>query len=145
MIRRPPRSTRTDTLFPYTTLFRPDGSRVPVNIAITAMRDDTGRVSGFLKVAYDITERRRAEAFIRHMPHHAALTNLPNRALLLDRLESALRPARRHHEGLAVLMLDFDPFKRINDSLALHVGEQLPLHISQPLPNRVREGDTEAR
>src|SRR3546814_10881693 len=52
-----------------------DGSRVPVNIAITAMRDDTGRVSGFLKVAYDITERRRAEAFIRHIDRKGTRLN----------------------------------------------------------------------
>jgi len=122
-----------------------DGSRIPVNIAITAMRDEAGRVNGFLKVAYDITERRRAEAFIRHMAHHDALTNLPNRTLLLDRLESAIRRARRHTEGVAVLMLDLDHFKRINDSLGHQIGDKLLLQVSQRLQNRVREVDTVAR
>ncbi|HET8881765.1 MAG TPA: EAL domain-containing protein [Solimonas sp.] len=122
-----------------------DGTRIPVNIAITAMRDEAGRVNGFLKVAYDITERRRAEAFIRHMAHHDALTNLPNRTLLLDRLESAIRQARRHGEGVAVLMLDLDHFKRINDSLGHQIGDKLLLQVSQRLQNRVREVDTVAR
>ncbi|WP_166255792.1 sensor domain-containing protein [Solimonas terrae] len=122
-----------------------DGSRVPVNIAITAMRDESGRVNGFLKVAYDITERRRAEAFIRHMAHHDALTNLPNRTLLLDRLESAIRQARRSGGGVVVLMLDLDHFKRINDSLGHQIGDKLLLKISQRLQRRVRDVDTVAR
>src|SRR3546814_19249764 len=75
-----------------------DGSRVPVNIAITAMRDDTGRLSGFLKVAYDITERPRAEAFIRSTAHHDPFHNLPKRALLTDRLEPASVQPHRHPE-----------------------------------------------
>ncbi|OOG63491.1 hypothetical protein B0E46_10950 [Rhodanobacter sp. B04] len=72
------------------------GARLPVNIAITTLRDDAGKVNGFLAVAYDITARMRAEASIRHMAHHDALTGLPNRVLLLDRLEMAIHLAERH-------------------------------------------------
>ncbi|WP_084182944.1 sensor domain-containing protein [Nevskia soli] len=122
-----------------------DGRRLPVNVAITAMRDDAGRVSGFLKVAYDITQRKHAEAFIRHMAHHDALTGLPNRALLLDRLEMAIRQAQRHSGQLAVLMMDLDHFKRVNDLLGHPIGDQLLLNISNRLKHCVRDIDTVAR
>ncbi|MFI4979496.1 MAG: EAL domain-containing protein [Nevskiales bacterium] len=127
------------------TYVRKDGVRLPVNVAITAMRDDAGKVSGFLKVAYDITQRKQAEAFIRHMAHHDALTGLPNRMLLLDRLEMAIRQAQRHGSQLAVLMMDLDHFKRVNDLLGHPIGDQLLLNISNRLKNRMREIDTVAR
>ncbi len=127
------------------TYLRKDGSRLPVNVAITAMRDDGGRVNGFLKVAYDITQRKHAEAYIRHMAHHDALTALPNRALLLDRLGMAIRHAQRHELQVAVLMMDLDHFKRVNDLLGHPIGDQLLLTISQRLRRCVREVDTVAR
>jgi len=127
------------------TYLRKDGSRLPVNVAITAMRDDGGRVNGFLKVAYDITQRKHAEAYIRHMAHHDALTGLPNRALLLDRLGMAIRHAQRHELQVAVLMMDLDHFKRVNDLLGHPIGDQLLLTISQRLRRCVREVDTVAR
>lgn len=122
-----------------------DGRRVPVNVAITSMRDEAGKVSGFLKVAYDITQRKQAEAFIRHMAHHDELTGLPNRALLLDRLQMAIRRAQRVGGALAVLMIDLDHFKRVNDLLGHPVGDQLLLTISQRLERGVRSVDTVAR
>ncbi len=127
------------------TYIRKDDSRLPVNVAMTALRDDAGKVSGFLKVAYDITQRKRAEAFIRHMAHHDALTGLPNRALLLDRLEMAIHVAQRHDGQLAVLMIDLDHFKRVNDQLGHPIGDQLLLTVSRRLQSCVREVDTVAR
>lgn len=127
------------------TYVRKDGSRVPVNVAITAMRDDQGQVTGFLTVAYDITERRRAEAYIRHMAHHDALTNLPNRGLLLDRLRMAIHHAQRQRSKLAVLLLDIDHFKRVNDSLGHMVGDELLLAVAARLQRSVRDVDTVAR
>ncbi|MDT0495813.1 EAL domain-containing protein [Algiphilus sp. W345] len=122
-----------------------DDRHVPVNLAITAMRDDSGTVNGFLKVAYDITERKRAEAFINHLAHHDALTDLPNRTMLLGRLEKAIRQSQHHGGPLAVLMIDLDHFKQVNDLLGHPVGDQLLLNIANRLQSRVRDADTVAR
>jgi len=124
---------------------RKDGGRLPVNLAITSLRDTTGRVSGFLNVAYDITMRKRAEAFIRHTAHHDALTGLPNRSLLLDRLHVGLSQSRRHGSRLAVLMLDLDRFKAVNDALGHQIGDRLLLAVGQRLRRCVRAEDTVAR
>ncbi|MBX6420449.1 MAG: EAL domain-containing protein [Nevskia sp.] len=127
------------------TYVRKDGKRVPVNIAMTAMRDESGQVNGYLKVAYDITQRKEAETLIRHIAHHDALTGLPNRALLMDRLDMAIHQARRHGQHLAVLMLDLDHFKRINDTLGHLVGDRLLLGLAQRMQSALREVDTLAR
>ena len=127
------------------TYVRKDGTGVPVNIAITSLRDDAGNVTGFLKVAYDITARKRAENYIRHMAHHDALTGLPNRALLMDRLEMAIHQGQRHARQAAVLMIDLDHFKRVNDSLGHQIGDQLLLTVAKRLQGRIRDIDTVAR
>ncbi len=124
---------------------RKDGSRVLVNQVVTALRDEGGAVTGFLVIAYDITERKRTEDYIRHLAHHDALTELPNRALCTDRLEVAMAQARRTAQKVGVLMIDLDHFKRINDSLGHHVGDELLIQVTARLRHSVREGDTVAR
>ncbi|TJY62039.1 EAL domain-containing protein [Sinimarinibacterium sp. CAU 1509] len=124
---------------------RKDGSRVLVNQVVTALRDEVGAVTGFLVIAYDITERKRTEDYIRHLAHHDALTELPNRALCTDRLEVAMAQARRTAQKVGVLMIDLDHFKRINDSLGHHVGDELLIQVTSRLRHSVREGDTVAR
>lgn len=127
------------------TYIRKDGSRVLVNQVVTALRGNDGDLAGYLAIAYDITERKRAEDYIRHLAHHDALTELPNRALFKDRLDVAIAQARRSGRSVGVVMVDLDHFKRINDSLGHHVGDDLLIQLTARLRSCVREADTVAR
>lgn len=100
-----------------------------------------GRVWSFR----DVTERAQAESHIQQLAHHDALTKLPNRTLMMDRLEMALERARRHANKAAVMLLDLDHFKNINDSLGHAVGDQLLKEIADRLGRCARKTDTVAR
>ncbi len=100
---------------------------------------------GTYGVARDITERKIAEDTINFQAYHDLLTNLPNRALLRDRLSLAISQAKREDELLAVMFLDLDRFKNINDSLGHVVGDELLQQVSTRLKSCIREGDTLAR
>ena len=100
-----------------------------------------GRVWSFR----DVTERSQVESHIQKLVHHDALTQLPNRTLMMDRLEMALERARRHANKAAVMMLDLDHFKNINDSLGHAVGDQLLKEIAERLSRCARKTDTVAR
>lgn len=93
----------------------------------------------------DVTERKQAEERLAHIAHHDALTGLPNRALLLDRLARSIRDARRHERGVAVLVLDVDRFKFINDTLGHACGDEVLKELGVRLTASVRDGDTVAR
>jgi diguanylate cyclase (GGDEF)-like protein/PAS domain S-box-containing protein len=93
----------------------------------------------------DITGRKHAEARIHHMAMHDALTGLPNRVLLQDRLTQGIALARRNHESIAVLMLDLDKFKHVNDSLGHHFGDRLLEQVSGRIRACLRESDIVAR
>src|ERR1700734_3267142 len=88
------------------TYIRKDGSRVPVQLVVTALRDSNESITGFVGISYDLTERKRAEEYIYPVAHHDHLTGLPTRNLLRDRLEVAIERARRTHDNLAVMMVD---------------------------------------
>ncbi|PWV74535.1 sensor domain-containing diguanylate cyclase [Halomonas sp. A11-A] len=96
-------------------------------------------------VARDVTALRQAEDELRYLAHHDALTGLTNRSLFYDRLESALHAAHRHQSGLALLFLDLDDFKRINDAHGHAVGDRVICSVARRLEGCVRETDTVAR
>ncbi|HTD95612.1 MAG TPA: EAL domain-containing protein [Edaphobacter sp.] len=127
------------------TYIRKDGSRIPVQLVVSALRDSDEAITGYLAISYDLTERKRADEYIHHVAHHDPLTGLPTRTLLRDRLEVAIERARRSQDTLAVVMIDLDNFKRINDSLGHQAGDTLLCEISKRLRSCVRKSDTVAR
>lgn len=102
-------------------------------------------VDAMLVAAYDVTDRKTAEARIQHLAYYDALTDLPNRILFLDRLAMGLAGARRRNEKVALLFLDLDRFTIINDSLGRSAGDQILKQIAQRLQKGIREQDTIAR
>jgi diguanylate cyclase (GGDEF)-like protein len=108
-------------------------------------RGDDGRAQRVIGVAMNITERKMAEQRVAHMAHHDALTGLPNRVLLRDRIQQAIAQAHRAGTQLAVLFLDLDRFKTINDSLGHQLGDRLLQSVASRILVCVREGDTVSR
>ena len=116
-----------------------------VNMTVTPVRDEHGEVSGALASLFDITAIKRAEETLARQATHDPLTGLPNRRLLLDRLGNALRRLARTHGNVAVMFLDLDRFKLVNDLLGHDVGDSLLREVSSRLAANVRSGDTAAR
>ena len=106
---------------------------------------DGDRIIGLRAVLMDITERRKADETISYLAHHDALTGLPNRTLFMDRLALALAQARRSGQMLAVMSLDMDRFKVVNDTAGHSGGDQVLRSVAEQLTRLVREGDTAAR
>ena len=125
------------------TAVRHDGTELIVELHSKPMPYD-GRPVHVVAVR-DVTERKRAEERIQFLAHHDALTLLPNRVLFRDRLERALARAKRHGETLAVLSLDLDRFKEINDCLGHPAGDRLLIVVAERLRGCLREIDTVAR
>ena len=124
---------------------RKDGEVYPEWLSITAVRNAAGESSHYIGIFSDITDRKAAEARIHHLAHHDALTNLPNRTLLQDRLEQAILQSRRNRRHAAVLFIDLDRFKLINDTLGHDVGDGLLAQVAQRCLACVRDTDTVAR
>ncbi len=114
-------------------------------INVSVLRDSEGTICNYASVFADITQRTAAEEKIRHLAHHDCLTNLPNRLLLKDRLSQAILQAQREQTKLAVIYLDIDHFKNINDSLGHGVGDELILNMAQALQSVLRSVDTVSR
>ena len=118
-----------------------DGTIVYILWSARLSEEDGVRIG----VARDVTALRQAEEKLRFLAHHDPLTGLTNRSLFHDRFESALRTARRHQSGLALLFLDLNDFKHINDTHGHAMGDRVPCIIAGRLEGCVRETDTVAR
>ncbi|MDQ2833117.1 MAG: EAL domain-containing protein [Acidobacteriota bacterium] len=127
------------------TLVRRNGARTPINLAMRAVASDTGEISGFVSIAFDITERKQMLDYVTHLATHDQLTGLAGRALLQDKTVQAVEFARRYGTKVAVFMIDLDHFKRINDSLGHTAGDQLLIEAARRLSRSVRSTDVVAR
>ena len=122
-----------------------DGVQRHYDLRTSPLTDWHGRLTGRLIVLRDITERKRAEETIKRLAYHDSLTGLPNRRLFNDRLTLALAHAQRSQQKLAVMLLDLDHFKEVNDTLGHSVGDKLLQAVGERLTSLLRKEDTVAR
>ena len=124
---------------------RKNGEVYPVICSVSAIKDQSGKISHYVTVFHDISSFKQYEEKLEFLAHHDALTQLPNRALFRDRFSEALLRAHRKNNAVAVLFIDLDRFKTINDSLGHDVGDQLLLEVAKRLKRCVRDTDVVAR
>ncbi len=122
-----------------------NGRIFPVWQSITAIKDMTGKIVQFVSIFNDISIRKADEELIRYQANYDSLTGLPNRNLFLDRIGIALKKAQRDNKQLALLMLDLDRFKWVNDTLGHKAGDIMLQETAKRLQNSVRNSDTVAR
>lgn len=124
---------------------RKDGHTYPKWLSISVVRDDSERVVNYIAIFSDITQRKLAEEKIFRLAHYDSLTNLPNRLMLGLTLTQAIDQARAHQNMLAVVFIDLDRFKDINDVFGHDVGDQLLVQTANRLTDTVRDSDTVGR
>ena len=122
-----------------------DGTLLHEWLNISPVHDGAGQLTHYVAIISDLTERKAAADRIQYLSSHDALTELPNRSLFADRLDQALMAARRYQRGTALLILDINHFRRLNDTLGPAVGDSLLTEVGRRLSLQVREGDTVGR
>ncbi|PKO54733.1 MAG: GGDEF domain-containing protein [Betaproteobacteria bacterium HGW-Betaproteobacteria-2] len=126
-------------------VYRRDGSVIWISENARSVKDSHGNLLYYEGTVEDITERKENSAIIEYQATHDDLTGLPNRTLLKDRLHQAILNAERSQSQLAVVFVDLDQFKDINDSMGHHVGDQLLISMAERLSSCIRDSDTVAR
>ncbi len=126
-------------------VYRRDGSIIWISENARVVRNSDGSVQFYEGTVVDITERKEHDAALEHQANHDSLTGLPNRALMRDRIQQAIDQARRNGRMVAVVFVDLDHFKLINDSLGHHIGDRLLLEVAERLTSCVRGNDSVAR
>jgi diguanylate cyclase (GGDEF)-like protein len=130
---------------PNSILIRRDGFEIPIEDSVAPIHDHEGRPTGAVIVFRDVSAARASALQMTHSAHHDFLTGLPNRMLLNDRIGQAIALAPRRKKKLALLFLDLDGFKQINDSLGHAAGDKLLQSIAKRLVDCVRGADTVSR
>ena len=136
---------RSMHLLPNCVLLKRDGSEIPIEDSVAPIHDREGKVTGSVIVFRDVSAARAMSLELAHSAEHDFLTGLPNRLLLSDRVNQAIISAQRHGRKVAVLFLDLDNFKHINDSLGHSVGDRLLQSIASRLVECLRGSDTVSR
>ena len=122
-----------------------DGREYPKWLIVSTVKDEAGFVTNFVGLQHDITERKQAEETIRYLAFYDQLTGLPNRTLFQDRLKQAMAASTRSGDYCALLLIDLDNFKTLNDTLGHDMGDLLLKQVAQRLTDNIRDEDTVAR
>ncbi|MGC8120351.1 diguanylate cyclase domain-containing protein [Marinobacter sp. VGCF2001] len=122
-----------------------NGQAIVLSLTLSSVLDDRGELSHFVGIFSDITRQKETEKQLRMMAHYDALTNLPNRVLFSDRLQQSMAQARRQNYRLAVLYIDLDQFKPVNDAFGHDAGDGLLVEVARRMRTTLREEDSLAR
>lgn len=121
------------------------GQVIPLWLTVNAVQDDNGKLSNYVALFRDISKSKENEQHLWHIAHHDPLTGLPNRSLMYGRLDLAMKQADREESAMALMLLDLDGFKQVNDSLGHGTGDEVLVRVAEILTGWVRDTDTVVR